>query len=303
VSEDATSERDGAPAEDDLVPPLSPRLQLIRSVLVLVCVLSLALLLQLSVISALQASAAQARAFDKFRGQLATGTAPIGPNDTDDKEVPIGAPIAYLEIPSIGLKQVVGQGTTPSALFTGPGHRRDTPLPGQIGTSIILGRRAAFGGVFSDLEDLKRGAAIKVTTGQGEFNFTVIGLRGEGDPAPPAPGAGVGRLVLVTATGLPLLPDGVLRVDAELDGKAVVGPMPRVTATRLPAAETIMGSDASTLWALALWLQALTALSLGIVWAWHRWGRAQAWVVFLPPLLLASLMTAGELGRLLPNLL
>ena len=287
----------------DAVPPLSPRLQLIRAVLVLVFVLSVALLFQLSVVSSLQASAAQGRAFDKFRGQLATGTAPIGPTDDRGHEVAIGTPIAYLEIPSIGLKQVVGQGTTSSALFNGPGHRRDTPLPGQIGTSIILGRRAAFGGAFSDLDELKRGAAITVTTGQGEFHFTVIGQRGEGDPAPPAPGAGVARLVLVTATGMPFLPDGVLRVDAELVGNAVVGPAPRVDAKGLPSAERIMGGDASTLWALALWLQALIALSVGVVWAWHRWGRAQTWVVFLPPLVLVGLMTTGELSRLLPNLL
>jgi len=285
------------------MPPLSPPLQLIRAVLVLISFLSLSLLIQLSAVSSLQASSAQGRAFDTFRGQLATGTAPIGPNDADGKEVPIGTAIAYLEIPSIGLKQVVGQGTTPSALFTGPGHRRDTPLPGQIGTSIILGRRAAFGGAFADLDELKKGAAIKVTTGQGEFDFTVTGLRGAGDPAPPAPKAGVGRLVLVTATGLPFLPDGVLRVDAELDGTAVVGQAPRVTATQLPGAEKIMGTDSSTLWALALWLQALIALSLGVVWAWHRWGRAQAWVVFLPPLLLVGLMTTSEVTRLLPNLL
>ena len=64
-----------------------------------------------------------------------------------------------------------------------------------------------------------------------------------------------------------------------------------------------MAGDATTLWALALWLQALIALSLGVVWAWHRWGRAQAWVVFLPPMLLVGLSAAGEAARLLPNLL
>jgi sortase A len=284
-------------------PPLSPRLQLIRAVLVLVFVLSAMLLIQLSVISSLQASAAQGRAFDKFRGRLATGTAPIGPTDDNKHEVPIGTPIAYIEIPSIGLKEVVAQGTTPGALSNGPGHRRDTPLPGQIGTSILLGRRAAFGGAFSDIDELKQGALIKVTTGQGEFNFKVIGSRAEGDPAPPALGSGVARLILITATGLPFLPDGVLRVDAELDGTAVVGPSPRVSASLLPSAEKIMGSDPSTLWALALWLQALIALSLGVVWAWHRWGRAQAWVVLLPPLVLVGLMTTSEVSRLLPNLL
>ena len=64
-----------------------------------------------------------------------------------------------------------------------------------------------------------------------------------------------------------------------------------------------MAGDSRTLRTLALWLQALIVLTVGAVWAWHRWGRAQAWVVFLPPLLLVGLFASGEAIRLLPNLL
>ena len=81
------------------------------------------------------------------------------------------------------------------------------------------------------------------------------------------------------------MPSGVLRVDADLEtGRRRRGRPARGTAN-LPAAEQIMGADASTLWALAFWLQALIVLTVGAVWAWHRWGRAPAWIVFLPPLL------------------
>lgn len=284
-------------------PPLSPRLQLVRAALVLVFVLSFSLLIQQVLISSLQHNAAQGRSFAKFRAQLAGGTAPIGPTDTNGHEVPIGAPIAYLEIPSIGLDEVVGQGTTAGALFDGPGHRRDTPLPGQAGTSIVFGRRAAFGGPFADIDQLKPEAMIKVTTGQGLFTFRVLGVRREGAAAPPPPAAGAGRLTLVTAEGSAFLPSGVLRVDAELVGEAVIGPAPLITALALPAPERVMALDSRTLWALALWLQALIALALGLVWTWHRWGRAQAWVVFVPPLLLVGLFASGEAARLLPNLL
>ena len=64
-----------------------------------------------------------------------------------------------------------------------------------------------------------------------------------------------------------------------------------------------MAGDTRTLWVLAFWLQALIALSLAAVWAWHRWGRAQTWVVMLPPLLLVGLAASGEVARMLPNLL
>ncbi len=284
-------------------PPLSPRLQLIRATLVLVFVLSTTLLLQLVLVSALQQSAAQGRAFDSFRAELATGTAPIGPTDDEGRELPIGTSVAYLEIPSLGLQQVVAQGTTSSALFDGPGHRRDTPLPGQVGTSVVYGRRAAFGGPFADINELAVGALIRVTTGQGVFEFRVLGVRPEGSLAPAAPASGASRLLLVTTAGASFLPSGVLRVDADLVGAAAVGAAPIVSTSALPAEERVMAGDARTMWALALWMQALIALSLCVVWAWHRWGRAQTWVVFLPPLVLVGLAASGEAARLLPNLL
>jgi hypothetical protein len=57
------------------------------------------------------------------------------------------------------------------------------------------------------------------------------------------------------------------------------------------------------LWALVLWLQLLVVLAVAAVWAWFRWGRAQAWIVFTPPLILVGLGVAGELARLLPNVM
>lgn len=285
------------------IPPLGPRLQLVRAVLVLVCLVSTTLLLQLTVISSLQHSSAQARQFDRLRQELAIGTAPIGPTDADGDVLPLGTPVAYLEVPSIGLEEVIAEGTTSDVLFDGAGHRRDTPLPGQIGTSIVLGRRAAFGGPFSDIASLKAGDAITVTTGQGTFTYHVIDVRREGDPVPPALDAGSSRLVLVTASGGAFLPGGVLRVDADLDGVAVVGPARLLTGSTLPARERAMEGDTSTLWALALWVQALLVIAVGVVVGWKRWGRGRTWVVFLPPLVLVSLCVSGEVARLLPNLL
>jgi hypothetical protein len=111
------------------------------------------------------------------------------------------------------------------------------------------------------------------------------------------------RLTLVTGAGRPFLPNGSVYVDADLDGQAVGGPARLVTEHSLPSRERALASDTSTLWALALWLQALIAVSVGAVWAWHRWGRAQAWIVFLPLALLIGLAAAGEVARLLPNLM
>lgn len=261
------------------------------------------LVLELVVVSAVQQRSSQQRLFDRFRAELAAGTAPVGPTDLDGRLVQVGEPVAFLEIPSIGLRQVIVEGTTSGALTVGPGHRRDTPLPGQAGVSVVAGRRAAFGGPFARIAELGRGDEITVTTGQGAFEFTVLGVRREGDPLPAPPSTRDGRLVLATAAGRPLLPQGVLRVDAELRDEAQPGPRRLVTGASLPAAEELLGSDTSRLWTLTLWLQALAALAVGAVWAWHRWGRAQAWVVFVPPLLVVSLYVSDHVAQLLPNLL
>ena len=285
------------------VPPLSPRMQLVRGVLIGVLVLCAGMLLHLLVASRLQHTATQERAFDSLREQLALGTAPIGPSDSDGDPLDLGTPIFELQIPSLGVNEVVFEGTTSAVMSKGAGHRRDTPLPGQIGTSVVFGRRAAYGGPFKGISSLEAGDSIVVTTGQGQFTFTVLGIRRAGDPTPPPVASGSARITLVTADGLPFVPSGVVRVDADLDGIAVVGPSRLIAAAALPANEGVLKGDTSTLWVLALWLQGLVLLAMGLVWAWYRWGRPQAWIVFLPPMLFVGLGAAGEIVRLLPNLL
>lgn len=285
------------------VPPLGPRLRLARSVLVVALVLSISLLLHLGFVSGVQQRAAQGRAFDAFRAELARGTAPIGPADAEGVELELGRPVAYLEIRALGLELVVGEGTTAEVLFDGPGHRRDTPLPGQIGTSVLFGRSASYGGPFDRLGELTADDRITVTTGQGVFDYRVIGVRREGDPVPAAPAAGTSRLLLITAAGPNFLPNGLLRVDAELEGQAVVGPARSISTAGLPPDERAMEPQTDTVWALALWMQALILLSVGVIWGWLRWGRAQAWIVFTPALVLVGMSAAGELAKLMPNLL
>lgn len=289
--------------KDVPLPPLSPRAQLLRVVFVLLAVSCGALVLQLAVLSGFQERAAQQSSYDSFRAELAKGTAPVAQVDDENKALRPGTPMAYLEIPAIGLRQVVLEGTTSGVLFGGPGHRRDSPFPGAPGTTVILGRRATYGGPFSNLGDLREGDAIRVTTGAGEFDYEVIGVRREGEPAPPALEAGKGRMLLVTADGRPYVPDGVLRVDAELTSTPLSGGSPAYTSKTLPDADEIMASDTANLWALALWLQALLVASVAFVWAWFRWGRARAWIVGFPLLLLVGLMVANQVARLLPNLL
>src|SRR5262245_43286982 len=297
-------ELDSARFESDSpAAPASALRHVSATAMIVLAALAAGLVLHLVLISGLEHRSAQQRAFDRFRYELAQGTAPVGQTERSGALVELGAPVALLEIPSLHVHEVVGEGSTGAVLMDGPGHRRDSPLPGQVGTSVILGRAAAYGGPFKHLHELKPGATITVTTGQGVSKFTVIGKRGGGDPSPPPLEKGKGRLVLVTATGLPFIPGGVLRVDADLQTQTFPTPAGVIPSASLPDSEEALGTDTSTLWALVLWLEALVLVAVAIVWSWHRWGRHQTWIVLAPLAGLISLYVVSEFMRLLPNLL
>lgn len=283
--------------------PPRPGYQVLGTVITLLGVLLIGFVADLAVVGSLRHARDQRTAYARLRADLANATAPVGQTGNDGALLRLGTPVALLEIPQLGVREVVLEGTTSGVLRSGPGHRRDTPLPGQPGAVEIFGRRAAFGGPFTDLPRLAPGDMLSVTTGQGTFVYRVIDLRLAGDPEPPALRAGAGRLTLVTAAGRRYLPDGTLRVDADL----VTTPQPpgvRVFGTdRLPAAERAMGTEPAAWVAVVLWGEALLLAALALTWARSRWSRWQSWVAAVPVLGFLGVAVAGEVARLLPNLL
>jgi LPXTG-site transpeptidase (sortase) family protein len=302
IESEPSAELDAGATDNGAPPPRGPVRHVAAAAMVVLALISAGLVVHLVLLSGLHHRSAQQHAFDLFRYQLAQGTAPVGQTDRAGHLLQLGTPVALLEIPGLHVHEVVNEGTTGGVLMDGPGHRRDTPLPGQAGISVILGRAAAYGGPFKHLHELAPGDTIKVTTGQGVSTFTVIDKRGNGDPAPPAVASGKGRLVLITATGLPFVPGGVLRVDADLQTQAFPAPPNVIPSSVLPSSEEPLGIDTSTVWALVLWLEALVLVAVAIVWSWHRWGRHQTWIVLAPLAVLVSLYVVDEFMRLLPNL-
>lgn len=268
-----------------------------------ISVLLIGICAQLVLLSPLQHRAAQSSGFDELRAELAAGTAAVSQSDQQGRLLTPGTPLMLLEIPKLHVREVVFEGTDSDVLAKGPGHRRDTLLPGQAGTSVIMGRAAAYGGPFRHLADLTPGDTFRITTGQGRFTFRVLDQRHAGDRAPAAPAAGKGRVVLMTATGPPYLPKGVLRLDADLIGAAADTPALRIAPDSLPSSELPLRGDSVVWWQVLLWLQALAAASAAAVWAWFRWGRRQTWIVFTGLLGAIGLQVAEQVTRLLPNLL
>jgi len=293
-------ERDAAPAPNGAAPPVRASRSIVAAALGIVAVLLLALVLNLVLVSRLTHRSAQQAGFKTLRAQLAQGTAPVSQLDSNGRLLESGAPIALLNIPQIGLtNEVIFNGTTSGVLTKGPGHQRNTVLPGQVGESIVFGRSGAYGGPFGELEKLHKGDTFTVTTGQGLARYQVIGTRLAGDPSP-ALQAGHGLLTLTTGRGRPFMPSGVLRVDAAL----ISTPQPAAGLYAIPmsSAEQPMGTEHGALLPLVLWLQSVLVVALGAVLAWHRWGRWQTWVVFGPLALFAGYFTANQISLLLPNL-
>jgi LPXTG-site transpeptidase (sortase) family protein len=282
--------------------PLSRRQIAGRSILLLVVALTVGFLFHLTAYSQLKHAVRQSQLRSELTSELSAGIAPVSEGTFDNVLLADGAPVARISMPSIGVDEIVVEGTSSDALTSGPGHRRDTVLPGQIGLSVLMGRAWAYGGPFNRIQELAPGDSISVVTGQGEAIYKVIGVRYAGDPAPTALASGQGRLTLQTARGLPFLPSATVRVDADLVSTPQADGHRQSTYALLPEAQKAMASDTTTLWALVFALQFLILAEAGTVYARLHFGRAKTWIVATPVLILAFLLVFDQLTKLLPNL-
>jgi sortase A len=240
-------------------------------------------------ISGLQEAGSQSRLYSTLAGELGQDIGPLGPTTP-------GAPVAVLDIPSIGLRNVVVvEGTSPENLTLGPGHVRNTPLPGQLGLSVIFGRRATFGAPFGRLSRIRRGAEITTITQQGKSVYTVVAI---GDSQRPVKDTTLNRLALLTADST-AVPSYYLEVDAHLVSTVHNGPV------QMPAigpSEQALAGDSGALVLTMTWGLALALVATAGAYAAARWSP---WPVYLivAPVALAVLWNLYEnFAALLPNL-
>ena len=104
----------------------------------------------------------------------APDTVPVEPQNTQPV-VEEGDPIARIEMPTIGVDNIVVAGVEKSDLKKGPGHYPETPMPGQLGNAAIAGHRTTYGQPFFDIDKLEVGDEIIVTTVDGRFVYRVTG--------------------------------------------------------------------------------------------------------------------------------
>jgi sortase A len=85
----------------------------------------------------------------------------------------LGAPVATLSIPRLHFDQTAHQGVAASVLALGPGHYPSSSLPGQPGTTAFAGHRVTHTHPFLNINLLRRGDVITVSTKWGRFRYRV----------------------------------------------------------------------------------------------------------------------------------
>jgi sortase A len=241
--------------------------------------------------SGLAANRTQDVLYSELETSLAEATVPVA------GVIPDGTPLGIVEIPRLGIEQVFVEGSASEETVDGPGLKPDSVLPGQAGVSVLVGRRAAFGAPFRNLDDLRNGDRILVTTGQGEFTYLVDLVRVSDAPATEIESVPA-RLTLVTSDPA-ITPSRSLQVSAQLDGKA----LPASTGT-LATPDDAPGSGSSGRGtALLLWAQLLLLVTGLATWAALKYNARAVWIGAVPVLLAILWNVFENLAVLLPNTL
>jgi sortase A len=257
--------------------------------LLLLAVLIVGFVAYLLGVSGIQEAGAQSRLYTTLAAQLGQDIGPLGPTSP-------GAPVAVMDIPSIGMRDlVVVEGTSPENLTLGPGHLRNTPLPGQLGLSVIYGRRATFGAPFGRLDLLEPGAQIIAITQQGKSVYKVVAI---GDSQHPVKDTKLNRLALLTSSSTEV-PSYYLEVDADLVSAVHNGPvqMPVIGPT-----EQALAGDSGALVLTMTWGLALALVAVGGSFAAARWSPWPVYLILAPAALAIVWNLYENLAALLPNL-
>jgi sortase A len=242
--------------------------------------------------SSLAANRTQDVLYKQLQTDLAQATVPVS------GVIAPGTPLGVVRVPAIGLDQVFVEGSSSDQTRFGPGLNTGSVLPGQTGSSILLGHRTTSGAAFAHLNQVLPGDRIEVVTGQGKFEFVVDLVRTSDAPATKVREV-PSRLTLVTSDPA-FVPNRNLTVSARLVGKA----LPASTGSTAPPSDAPGHGTISHLVSLLLWSQLLLLVTVLVTWAALRSRqRRWLWIGAMPVLLTVLWMVFENLALLLPNTL
>lgn len=216
-----------------------------------------------------------------------------------------GQPVAILQIPDLGLNQVVVDGTSARLLEAGPGLLVGSAYPGTSGNTVIAGRRLTFTHPFEHLNHLRTGDQILVINAYGHMDYTVSGVKtvkpGQTDPASPSATA---QLTLITS-GSGWDPTDQLAVVANLQGKPVQTGTPTIqNADVIQASSLGQTGDATASAPALLWGLIFVGSMVGAVMGYRRDRHRRVLYLLSTPVVLAlAILFFENLARLLPSTL
>jgi sortase A len=91
----------------------------------------------------------------------------------EERELKTGYAIGHINIPKIGARYTVVQGTDELSLEKGPGHYPGTALPGMGQTVAIAGHRTTYLAPFKRINELVPGNRIVLNMPYGRLNYIV----------------------------------------------------------------------------------------------------------------------------------
>jgi len=127
-------------------------------------------------------------------------------NDPTIEAADRGAPLMVLQVENLKANVVVAEGSDADILRGGPGLMAGSPLPGEDGNAVILGRSTRFGAPFAFVKDLEKGSVIDIRlrdTQVVRYEVTKVSTV-SGTDERPLRQTDDARLTLVTSAGLPL---------------------------------------------------------------------------------------------------
>jgi sortase A len=84
-----------------------------------------------------------------------------------------GHAFGRIQIDRINLDIVVVQGTDTASLEKGPGHYKNTSIPGQPGTVAIAGHRTTYLAPFRHIDEIQNGDQIRIEMPYAAFTYVV----------------------------------------------------------------------------------------------------------------------------------
>ncbi len=236
---------------------------------------------------------------------------PTGPPVTapHTKDPPEGDPVGDIRIPVIGVNQVVVEGTNTPDLRKGPGHYIGTPLPGQLGNAAIAGHRTTYGHPFYNLDSVRTGDPIVVTTLQGIFVYHAIRSQVVSPNDTAVLDNAFTNLLTLTTCNPRFSASTRLVVTAQLaHSQLFPNTIPRTHATQLghtrrsaPQSNQLAGGSDSAvqavLWGALLVVVGAAVLFLGRRFRSRRWA---IWIVGTAGLLVVLYAFFGAVSPLLP---